>query len=162
MWICSGQAAVDPGKFSSDSTPLQWHQVTEAARSAECRNRFQGNGAYRRHFNHRLRVQERYSVLVSNIFYFQPGGRLPSWPIFTQIALAIRDLTSSGFTDFWICFEWGLSGRVPSEGLCDVQLVVCMGECTQTYLDLLWGGGQQVFPMQWCNCFIMCFCCFAS
>ena len=28
----------------------------------------------------------------------------------------------------------GLSGRVPSERSCDVQLVVCMGECTR----ILW------------------------
>ncbi len=40
----------------------------------------------------------------------------------------------------------GLSGRVPSEGSFDVQLVVCMGECTQIFWIRF--GGQQVSSMQ--------------
>ena len=39
----------------------------------------------------------------------------------------------------------GLSGRVPSEGSSDVQLVVCMGECTQIFWVCF--GGQQVSSM---------------
>ena len=34
---------------------------------------------------------------------------------------------------------------MPCEGSCDVQLVVCMGECTQTYMfGFVMGGGMFV------------------
>ena len=74
--------------------------------------------------------------------------RLPR--IFPQIALAVRLLTSSIGVRvrrfFW--------GRVPCEGSSDVQLVVCMGECTQIFWIRF--GGQQVSSMQWCTSFISC------
>ena len=42
-------------------------------------------------------------------------------------------------------FVLGLSGRVPSEEKSDVQLVACMGECTQIFWIRF--GGQQVSSM---------------
>ena len=46
---------------------------------------------------------------------------------------------------FRIRFGGGLSGRVSSEASFDVQLVVCMGECTQIFWIRF--VGQQVSSM---------------
>lgn len=52
----------------------------------------------------------------------------------------------------WICFL-GLSGSVPSEGSSDVQLVVCLGACTDSFWgqQLQYNDATVLFPV--CSCF---------